>query len=522
MTLQQKLTLSLAVGLLVPLGLVQTIQFLHLREELNTTSAHDEAILNTMAAANIENIEKATTGFLARGEMDDVDKQVAQIKTIPGLVEFSLANEKGVITNSSIPANKNQPLPADLAGTLYSAGKTLVRHQGDSLRVYRPLIATADCTACHQTWKDGQVSGVVLFAFSDRDLVEAQVQATGTFRTIERNVVLWFVGTTIAIAVILVVLTGWLLHRNIGRTIDSVLRKLVGNVAQTSSTAARVAESSQKLSEGAAGQATALEETSASLEEIASTTKHNADSASNAKSISNQTLQLAEGGSSRVAEMRQAMGEITQASANIAKIVHDIDEISFQTNMLALNAAVEAARAGEAGAGFAVVADEVRGLAQRSALSAKETATLIENSVRCSERGAKISAEVAGAFENIVALAKQVDTVVAEIARASQEQTAGLSQLNQAVADMDKVTQGNAATAEESSGAAQELQSQAETLREAVGELSALFDAQARVAPEQIPARRAELPASRIRVGRTAARAPQRLARPPDTLVGPR
>jgi methyl-accepting chemotaxis protein len=288
------------------------------------------------------------------------------------------------------------------------------------------------------------------------------------------------ISLTSALALIIAVGLGWTISQSTNRVLSFVTEELSVGSEQTAAAAAQVSASSQSLAQGASEQAASLEETSASLEEISSMTRRNADSAAEAKQLSNQTRQAAEDGAASIQEMQTAMNAIKESSANIAKIVKAIDEIAFQTNILALNAAVEAARAGEAGAGFAVVADEVRSLAQRSAQSAKETATKIEESVTRSEHGVRVSGKVADTFTEIVTKARKVDALVAEIATASLEQTQGIGQVTTAVSQMDQVTQTNAAGAEESASASEELSAQAETMRRSVQALQQLAGAKNR------------------------------------------
>jgi len=264
--------------------------------------------------------------------------------------------------------------------------------------------------------------------------------------------------------------------RSISGPIKAVATALAAGADQTSAAANQVSTSSQSLAEGASEQAASLEETSASLEEISGMTKRNAESSTQAKSLASQTREAADTGAADMEEMKRAMDAIKSSSDDVSKIIKTIDEIAFQTNILALNAAVEAARAGEAGMGFAVVADEVRSLAQRSAQSAKETAGKIQDAIQKSEHGVQICGKVATSLAGIVAKAREVDGLVAEIATASTEQTQGIIQVNTAVSQMDKVTQTNAASAEESASAAEELSAQAVVLQESVAELLAIVD----------------------------------------------
>jgi len=287
------------------------------------------------------------------------------------------------------------------------------------------------------------------------------------------QLVKWVAGVCFLV-VVLGILTGWFISRGITKPIQSAIGNLSIGAVQISSAATQVSFASQTLAGGASEQAASIEETSSSLEEMSSMTRRNARNAQKANNLARQTRAAADTGGADMQAMSTAMEAIKASSNDIAKIIKTIDEIAFQTNILALNAAVEAARAGEAGMGFAVVADEVRNLAQRSAHAAKETAAKIEGAVRKTAQGAQISAKVAKTLNDIVIKARQVDELAAEVAGASREQTQGITQINLAGGQMDKVTQSNAASAEESAAAVEELNAQAFAMKESVGQLQRL------------------------------------------------
>ena len=243
---------------------------------------------------------------------------------------------------------------------------------------------------------------------------------------------------------------------DINATIDK-LSEIFGQVAESASfinnSSQEIASGNNNLSQRAEQQAANLEETAASMEELTSTVKNNADNAQQANLVASNARELAEKGGAVVNAAVAAMQEINESSNKIADIIGVIDEIAFQTNLLALNASVEAARAGEQGRGFSVVATEVRNLAQRSATAARESKELIQNSVQKVRAGSEFVNQTGSSLTEIVAGVKKVGDIVAAIADASVEQSAGIAQVNQAVSQMDEITQQNAALAEEASAA---------------------------------------------------------------------
>ena len=203
----------------------------------------------------------------------------------------------------------------------------------------------------------------------------------------------------------------------------------------------RISANAQSLAEGSNEQASSLEEVSSSLEEMASMTKLNADNSNQAKLLAAEARAAANEGDASMKRMAEAINHIKDSADNTAKIIKSINDIAFQTNLLALNAAVEAARAGDAGKGFAVVAGEVRNLAMRSADAAKNTAAMIEESVKNADDGVKITEEVAKSLGRIVDRIAKAGDLIVDIATASNEQAQGIEQVNAAIAQMNQVTQ---------------------------------------------------------------------------------
>ncbi len=331
------------------------------------------------------------------------------------------------------------------------------------LSIYRPILNEARCYHCH-----GQ-SRKVLGGIHVRTSTEDTHLVAGSMRN--RSIL---IGA--ASAALMTVLIYFLFHRLVNRPIRQVLavagsmrqgdlthRIEVRGLDEISHMSARmnlvndnlremigeIALASQSVAASASQQAAALQETSASLEELTAMASQNSAHANQANQLMTAAIGQAQNAGRSMDRLSQAIQRITDASSKIANIVGTIDEIAFQTNLLALNAAVEAARAGEAGAGFAVVADEVRSLAIRAAEAARETADLVDGTVKTIQDGNALVGNTAQAFSEVVANANKVAAFMNEIASASQEQTDGIRQINVSVTEMDRGTQQNAATAQQ-------------------------------------------------------------------------
>lgn len=245
--------------------------------------------------------------------------------------------------------------------------------------------------------------------------------------------------------------------------------KGIQNVSnEVSGAAEQVASSSNDLADGATNQAAVVEELTATVTGVSEQVEKNSQSAKEIRVKVDELGNAISESNGKMHEMVDSMHEISEASKEIDKIITTINEIASQTNLLALNASIEAARAGEAGKGFAVVANQVNVLADQSAQAAKESATLIETSVKAVEKGMVIAGQTAAQLEEVAENSKVITTEVTNIAETLETQTTEIKQINEGIEQINDVVQTNSATSEECAAASQEMSSEAESLREMI------------------------------------------------------
>lgn len=247
-------------------------------------------------------------------------------------------------------------------------------------------------------------------------------------------------------------------------SLNQTLNMIKSSAGQVAGGADQVAGGAQALSQGATEQASSVEELAAAITEISRNIKNSTENSlvanEKATNVSNETINS----NNHIQNMLKAMEDISNCSKKIKIIIKAIEDIAFQTNILALNAAVEAARAGNAGKGFAVVADEVRNLASKSAEASKETAVLIADTLSVVDNGTKIANEAYQSFESVVQGIEEVVSLIEEISSVSKQQVQSITQIDTGIGQISNVVQTNAATAEESAAASEELSGQAQLL----------------------------------------------------------
>jgi methyl-accepting chemotaxis protein len=246
--------------------------------------------------------------------------------------------------------------------------------------------------------------------------------------------------------------------------LSSIVAQLKDTSRSLKTATGEILSGANDLSERTTKQAATIEETSAAMEQLATTVLQNAERAREASEVAGTVTRTAEEGGMVMGEANMAMERITQSSAKISNIIGLIDDIAFQTNLLALNASVEAARAGEAGKGFAVVAVEVRRLAQSAAEASSEVKVLIDQSGTEVKTGSKLVADAAARLEAMLEAARSSNALMDGIAKDSREQASAIEEVNTAVRQLDEMTQHNAALVEETNAAIEQTESQANEL----------------------------------------------------------
>ena len=478
MKLNAKLSLSLIFVLVIVLGGVQAVQFTKSREYITKLAQANRELLREgqiqRAKDVFTSVEQGIEGSLIRGEMEKFARLLEANTKIKGLAEYSLYTPEGEVSHSSDPKFIGKTMASALLTKMRGQHEITFNETDQDYEIYKPYKANADCLRCHPAWRLGQLGGVSYFRFSKTALKSAEATSNAILKQASDSFIV--ISAAALVVVILAFLGGMFLTvrrfvaRPLGRMVDALhnydvdltrempvetsdeigvaaqlLNRFVSKLNQVIGSAQEAAE---VVGDQAGRQAAAVEQTSASAAELAAATSDHADHAQTARDLMNQVSKGFAKADQSLSKLTASMTELSESSAQVARIMKTIDEIAFQTNLLALNAAVEAARAGEAGAGFAVVADEVRSLALRSAEAARETTDLIQGTVDSIAAGEELVLSTGEVFRGLKTGADQAGALVREMAQTSRGQAESIDQVRNTLMDIDAATQESSSRAD--------------------------------------------------------------------------
>lgn len=485
MKLHTKLILWIISSIVVVVSAAQAWQYYSsLRQTKSLSEAHI-ALLNERAMEHANDVRSAVSSAVAdsleRGEMEKFSRILVEQSEIKGLLEYSLFDRDGVVKYSSKPeflgrqidrGEQEQALKND-------APITVLSEKG--IEIFQQERVKAECTRCHQSWKEHDTCGISYFRFSAEAIQKASQDAENTIKTLQRSAFFQAGGSLAVIVIILVISVYLLLRKLVGgpleqfsafleqfekdegdltRRISIETRDEIGNMARLfnafisglNNVMIRVQGAAFDLGDKAQEQSANVEKASSAIQAIATDTTNNASSATEAHGLMEQVGAGMEKANQAVVSLTETMKALNETSLRTMQIVKSIDEIAFQTNLLALNAAVEAARAGEAGRGFSVVAEEVRNLAQRAASASQTTSALIEETVGGIQKSVTLVENTRTNFAQVSSDSTSAARMVANIADASKRQEDSIEQVGKLLEEMNAGAGHNAEMAEQLRG----------------------------------------------------------------------
>jgi methyl-accepting chemotaxis protein len=474
MKFQNKLVLAFGATAIVAVAIMGLLQMLSIRQLVHRLSADNVALLDQQQhdrAVSVNNaIQFSMQRFLQKGDMDVFEAVANLQQQIAGFKEFSLYNDKGIVTYSSDRGALKRPMAAELKARLYQQSKSYLFETNEVIEIYQPLLTQQSCVECHANNKLGSVCGVAVCRFSTEAMTAMKQQCQNGAERIDKAG--FFSSLTAVVAGIFIAgIIAFVVTRSITRPILRVADDFSAASQETAAAAAQLERAGHSLVETASEQASAAEESAASINEMRDQAKKSSQLTNGASDMMKENLRKSGDSLRAIVEINQRMSEMQADSVEMRKIMKTVGEIAFQTNLLALNAAVEAARAGAAGTGFAVVADEVRALAIRCAEAAKTTQTLLDSVAQRIDAGVIAAKGINDNFEAIVETATAMGDKIEKITTTGREISSGLDQVTTAADQGAQAAQKVAAISEETSASSAELNAQASAMREIVGRL---------------------------------------------------